>query len=218
LHINKTIAKTAGIRMFNPLYKIMEENNISAIDLNKNHNAHNYWQNFDNNTFIFTVIRNPFERTIAEYIYFSNYDENGIRKHSLGRDEECPTYSKESLFDWINNKHIVNYQSKIISGNNIDKLNINFSRINLSIKAEQIKNNENYIRNKILLNFNIDYSFSHYPQDFEHAYNPIHNKVYEIIAENQEIKELINSLNKIDWQIYNQCSNIFSDSSLNTDS
>jgi hypothetical protein len=218
LHIDKTIAKTAGIRMFDPMYPIMEKNGIKALELNKSHKDHNYWQEFDENTFIFCVLKNPITKAISDFSWFANYGEDGLRTHNLGRDSQCPFYTKDNLFDWLDKKHIPNYQSKIISDWNINNLNKNFSRIDLVIRAEQIKGNENKIRNLIFNKLGIDYNFLHYPPDFETTFMSFENSISNLINNDIEIFKKIEKINQEDLKIYNQASDIFSINSFNTES
>lgn len=200
LHIDKTIAKTAGIRLFDPLYPIMEQHGINAISLNKDHKSHNYWQDFNQDTFIFSVVRDPVLRTLSEFSWWANYGDNGVRTHSAGRDRDCPFYTEKNLLNWIHTKHIKNYQYSII-GNNIN-------RINMLVKAENIKENENKLRNNILSKLGITHEFPYYPPDFENGFMPVENTIALILQNNPEILETIKEFNQKDINIYNQASRI----------
>lgn len=203
--------------MFYDLYDILEFNNVLAFELNSDHKNHNLWRNFDSETFIFSVIRDPISRTISDFCYWANYGDNGIRTHNKGRDSECPFYTKENMLYWLESKHIENYQSKIISNNNFDFLEKNMSRINMLLRAEEIQNNENLIGGKILKHFNISHNFKYYPPDFEPFFMPPDGSVNDIIINNKEIIEIIKEKNQKDLWLYNQASSIFSDNSLNTE-
>lgn len=198
LHLDKTIAKTAGIRLFDPMYKIMEENGIAAVELNSDHFKHNKWKDFDENTFIFSVLRNPVSRTLSEFSWWANYGDNNTRTHNYGRDSECPAYTKEILLDWIYNIHTPNYQSKTIEGN--------INRINMVVRAEDIRGNENTIRDTIMSSLGIKHSFQHYPSDFENVFMQTENKLNDIVNENPKILDEIRQLNHCDYELYSQAS------------
>lgn len=193
--------------MFDPLYKVIEDNGILAIELNDTHDMHNYWRDFDNETFIFSVIREPVFRTISEFSYWANYGDDGVRTHNLGRDNECPFYTKEILLDWLNNKYIKNYQSMIISNNDLSNLENNVSRINMLLRAEYIRENENKVREKILKKLGISHSFSHYPPDFERVFMPQDGNLNNLVND-AEIIELIKQYNEKDIWLYSQASGI----------
>ena len=218
LHMDKITAKTAGVRLFDPMYPIMEKNGIMAIDLNKDHKSHNHWKDLGSRTFIFSCVRDPLNRTISDFCYWANYGDDGKRTHGYGRDSECPHYTKENLETWLENKHIKNYQSKIISNGNMDNIKTNLSRINLLIRAEEIRNNENTIRNKIFKELGISHSFDYYPPDFEQVFMPADGEINNIINENPDIVKKIREYNKEDFWLYSQAPSILFDSSKNTES
>lgn len=201
LHIDKTIARTAEIRMFYQLYKVIEDFGVSAVNLNTPHKNHNQWKDFDEKTFIFSIIRDPVSRTISDFCWWANYGENNIRTHFESRDWNCPFYNKKILTDWIETKHIPNYQSSIISNN--------ISRINMLVKAEYIINNENKLRENILNKMGISYSFPYYAPDSEHVFMPHTKSLDDMLINNPSILEKIKNLNKKDLLLYNQASNIF---------
>jgi len=218
LHLDKITAKTAGVRMFDPMYRIMEENSVSALDLNKSHKTHNYWQSFDSNTFIFCILRDPIIRTISDFCYWANYGDDRIRTHTKGRDHECPSYTKENLLNLLEVKHVKNYQYKTISNNNTLSINENLSRINMLVRAEDIRGNENLLRQLILKKLGIDYTFNYYPPDFENVFMPPDGKIINILNDNPEIFDIIKEYNQDDIWLYSQASGIFMLNSENTES
>jgi hypothetical protein len=218
LHLDKITAKTAGVRMFDPMYHIMEQNNISALDLNKSHQSHNHWKSFDINTFIFCILRDPIIRTISDFCYWANYGDDGIRTHLKGRDYECPSYTKENLLNWLEAKHVKNYQYKTISDNNPLNINENLSRINMLVRAEDIRGNENLLRESILKKLGIDHTFNYYPPDFENVFMPPNGEIINILHNNPEIFDIIKEYNQDDTWLYSQASSILLLNSENTES
>lgn len=196
LHLDKVTAKTAGIRLFDPLYKVIEDHGISAVELNKSHSSHNYWQDFDEDTFIFCVVRDPILRALSEFSWWANYGDDGKRTHSAGRDRECPFYTEENLFKWIETKHLGDYQHRII-GNRLP-------RINMAVRAEGIQHNENKLREKILKELGISHQFSYYPPDFEEAFMPMEKAIYEIINNNSNVVSLLREKNKKDIELHSK--------------
>lgn len=201
LHINKNTAKTLGIRLFDPLYQVLENNGISAIELNKDHASHNHWREFNDNTYIFCTVREPIERTMSEFYWWVNYGDNGQRTHNFGRDRQCPYYTKENFLFWIENKYIKNYQSTIIKNN--------VSRINMLVKTEYIKNNENKLLNNILKDLGIYHKFDYYPPDYEHVFMQPEKSLYDMLAEDEYILNKIKEYNTMDIDLYSQASFIF---------
>jgi hypothetical protein len=198
LHLDKITAKTAGIRMFNSLYNVIENNGISAIELNKTHMDHNHWKDFDPNTFILCLVRDPVWRTLSDFVWWSNYGDVGIRTHNKNRDRDCPTLTIENLLAWLNTKHVKNYQSRII-GNNI-------LRINMLLRVEGLKGNENKFRNNLLNSLGISYKFSYYPPDYEQTFMPIEDPFLNLINNNLEILEIIKKYNQEDIELYSHAS------------
>ena len=198
LHLDKVTAKTAGIRMFNSLYTVIENNGISAIELNKTHYSHNQWKDFDSNTFILCLVRDPVWRTVSDFIWWCNYGDNGIRTHEKSRDRDCPTLTIENFLIWLETKHIKNYQSKIIGSNR--------SRINMLLRVEGLKGNENKFRKSVLDSLGISHEFPHYPVDFEYAFMPVEDPFLSLINNNVEILNTIKEYNQEDVELYSHAS------------
>jgi len=200
LHLDRVTAKTAGVRLFDPLYKVIEDNGVASLELNKNHKSHNHWKDFDSQTFILCVVREPIYKAISDFSWWANYGDNGVRTHQKGRDNECPKYTKEDLIYWLENVHVKNCQSKAI-GQNVP-------RINMLIKAENIQGNENKFREAVLNSLGISHVFEYYPPDFEQVFMPIDSVLNTILNDNPEIKETIRSYNQEDIELYAQASTI----------
>ena len=200
LHLDKITAKTAGVMMFDGLYKAIEEKGISAISLNKNHADHNHWKDFDSQTFILCLVRDPVWRTLSDFVWWSNYGGNGVRTHGKGRDRDCPTLTIENLLVWLDTKHVRNYQSQTI-GNNL-------SRINMLLRVEGLQGNENKFRNKVLSALEISHEFPYYPQDYEQTFMPIEDPFLSLINSNKEILDTIKEYNKKDIELYSYASTI----------
>lgn len=210
LHLDKVTAKTAGIRMFNSLYTVIENNGISAIELNNSHSSHNQWKDFDSNTFILCLVRDPVWRTVSDFIWWANYGDSGKRTYTTGRDRDCPFLTIENLLIWLETKHIKNYQSGIIGNNR--------SRINMLLRVEGLKGNENKFRKTILDSLGISHEFPHYPVDYEYAFMPIEDPFLSLINNNLEILDTIKEYNQKDIELYSHASIISSDNCLITDS
>jgi hypothetical protein len=200
LHLDKVTAKTAGIRLFDPMYKIMELHGVSAVELNKDHKSHNHWRDFGDDTFIFCVVRNPVLRTMSEFSWWANYGDNGIRTHNEWRDSYCPFYTEENFVQWLKTKHVKNYQSGVIG----DRV----GRINLLVRNEGIRYNENRLRETILGALGIDHRFDHYPPDFEDGFMPADKKLLDVVNNSASILKLIEEYNQEDINIYRQASEI----------
>lgn len=200
LHLDKITAKTAGIRLFDGLYGAIEKNGISAEALNKSHGDHNYWKDFDQKTFILCLVRDPVWRTLSDFAWWSNYGDDGVRTHGMGRDRDCPNLTIENLLVWLETKHVRNYQSKTI-GDNI-------SRINMLLRVEGLHGNENKFRNKVLSALGISYEFPYYPQDYEQIFMPIEDPFLSLIHKDKEIFNIIKEYNKDDMDLYSYASTI----------
>lgn len=210
LHLDKVTAKTAGIRMFNSLYTVIEDNGISAIELNKSHSSHNKWKDFDSNTFILCLVRDPVWRTISDFVWWANYGDDGKRTHSAGRDRDCPFLTIENFSIWLKTKHVKNYQSQVIKDN--------VSRINMLFRVEGLKGNENKFRKNIINALDIFHEFPHYPADFEEAFMPVEDPFLSLINNNLQILDTIKEYNQKDIELYSYASIISSDNCLITDS
>lgn len=190
-----------GIRLFDPLYKIMEEHGVTALKLNKDHDSHNRWRDFDEKTFILCLVRNPQQRSISEFSHWANYGDDGQRTHRNGRDRDCPHYTKEKFIYWLENKHIENYQSGVIGDN--------LGRINKLMRVEGLRGNENDFRKRLLKELGISHEFSFYPPDYEGAFMPPEKRLNDLFNENPEFLSLLAEKNEKDAELYSQASMAF---------
>lgn len=221
LHINKTTSKTLGVRMMKQLYNILETNGVQAKSINASHGDHNYWRDFDEDTFVFSTVRQPFYFAISQFCHFVNYGVDGKRTHSNGRDRECPFFTTDKFRTWTTEYMVPNYQAKIISGwgckyideqINENYLLENLKRINLLVKTENIQNNENKIRNMILQQLGIEHEFVHYPTDYENVFMPFGDfskQMNPLIEKNPDCVKIINTKNKYDEMVYASAMSIF---------
>ena len=135
-HIDKTLGAMTAPHLIDPLYQIMEDNGIKAFENNLFHNLHNKWKDFDSNTYIFSVFRDPVSRVISEYAQESNYDINGTRK-DMGtlREWQSPYFSLDGFKEWYKDYDRNNYQFNLLSnGSGDSEIAIkNFNRINFKI-------------------------------------------------------------------------------------
>jgi hypothetical protein len=200
LHLDKVTAKTAGIRMFNSLYTVIEDNGISAIELNKTHSSHNQWKDFDSNTFILCLVRDPIQRTLSDFAWWANYGDSGERTHTAGRDRDCPSYTRENFLNWIKTKHIKNYQSEVIKDN--------VSRINMLVRVEGLKGNENKFRKNILDCLGISHEFPYYPEDYEDAFMQTQDHLQNLVDNNTDLLDIIKEYNQKDIELYSHASTI----------
>jgi hypothetical protein len=204
-HIDKTIGKTMGVHMMDPLYPIMEDHGIKSKHLNINHEAHNYWQDFKENTYIYSTFRDPVERFVSEFLYTTNYTKNGYRKWSGGKDQSSPFANLESFKKWMKEDAIFNYQAKILSSSTFDNdlIKERIKRIDLVIKTESLENNEKNIQNKILNDLKINYNLPYFNKDYELTFyeEATKNFIYNFLNNNLLIGE-IQEKNSIDYEIY----------------
>lgn len=207
-HIDKTIGRLMGIHMMDPLYPIMEDHGIKSKQLNIDHEAHNYWQNFEKNTYIYATFRDPVERFVSDFVYTVNYEINGYRKWSPGngdRDKFSPFMNLNYFKDWMNNSAIFNYQSRVLSSNTLDNdiIKERISKINLFIKTESLENNEKNIQEKILKDLNINYKLSDFNRDYEITfYEEMTKNFINDFLDNSLLINEVRNRNSIDCEIY----------------
>lgn len=209
MHIDKTLGSMVAPHLLDPLYNIMEENGIAAVKYNSSHTLHNMWQDFDEDTYIYTAIRDPFSRVLSDYTYSSNYELNGNRKY-MGtlREWQSPYISFDGFVSWYDKYNDNNYQSKIISSNTLDSqvLRNNFNRINFKTTTDFVKGNGDFIRNKILSDLGISYKFNKYNYDHEvNFYSEFNFPIMNIINEKPDIIEKIRKNNFLDQALYEAC-------------
>jgi hypothetical protein len=171
-HMDKTIGRLTGIHMFDPLYRVMNRYGIDT-EINSEHSRHNLWLDMPDSTYMFSTIRDPFHRTIAEFCYSSLYSDLGYRQIMEGaRDNKSNLLTAEKLQIWLDEKFIPNHQYKIFSSNTFDeKLVLNrINRVNFLIQTESFNNNEADIQNKILKDLGISEKMPKYNKDLEYSF------------------------------------------------
>jgi len=157
LHLDKTISINIDASWMTALYQVLERNGIN-VDLNKQHYNHNFWREFDDETYIFSVIRDPAARACSDFCHLMLYDDFNLFKgkedlytlrHDLNR-------TPENLQHWLDTIHTPNYQTRAICENNVSVLQERLDRINLLVKTEDFgKDNQLNLFNKILSDFGI---------------------------------------------------------------
>lgn len=208
-HIDKTLGSMVAPHLLDPLYNIMEENGISAIENNASHELHNFWQDFDEDTYIYSCFRDPYSRIISEYTYSSNYDINGFRK-DIGnlREWQSPHVSLDGFISWYKEYDNNNYQAKVLSGGDLssDAMRKNFNRINFKTTTDFIKGNAEYVRSKILSDLGITHKFNRYNPDHEiNFYSEFNGPLIDSLNNRQDIQKMIIENNYLDKTLYDSC-------------
>lgn len=204
LHLDKTVGKLFSVHTMNPLYEIMEQNNINAFEKNATHDRHNYWQDFNDSTYVFCAIREPVQRLISIFCYEMIYNEYGVRKWNGWRDWMCPDINLDNFKYWIEKSNTNNYQHNILTKNGTIDINYSLSRINLLIKTDQILNNELAIQNKILSDLGINKTRDIFNREFEQEFHdePGKNFLRDHLIGTDYHKQLV-EMNRLDYEIYN---------------
>lgn len=211
LHIDKTVGRTFHSNIIQPMYKDMEYNNINTA-LNKKHYDHNYWRDFDDKTYIFSVLRNPMERAISDFVYTMTYDSFGELRPMVPGDpiQRVDKILRLDLFEfWLYSIHVSNFQSRVLhyGMSNIRKhiIEKNLSRINLVVKTESLnKVNQLKLKNKIITDLNLSHTVSVascYPETmwyWAERYGDFYKKVLE-----SSLYKKLEEMNHIDLEIWN---------------
>jgi len=214
LHLNKTINASVDLNIMHSLYKVMDRHSIHT-SLNLNHNDHNMWRNFEDTTYIFSVFRNPVDRTLADFTYSHIFDDFHIRKISSNGvhvdDNLMP--SVEEFEKWLYTIHTPNYQSRALHNGLVnvspDLISNRVKRINLLVRDNAFNQDskQKLLTNKILSDIGIKENIKT-PWVPEHLFAQRHagafyyNKIIGTSLE-QEIKKL----NWVDVNLYENDSN-----------
>lgn len=180
---------------------------------------HSGWNNIDDDTYLYTTIRNPIERLVSHYVFYNvdiwHENPEDIKNQLLNK-------LKSSELDYL-----CNYQSKIICSEDTDleektdnyfeydfsKLDERINRINFKIKTNEISSlNVTKIYNDSCAWLGIE------PFQKE----PINISIKQNVFTNQKSKEVLQLLsqddidyliemNNVDWNLYNT----FSSDSIN---
>lgn len=188
----------------------MELNGVAALELNKDHKNHNHWKDFGDDTFIFCIVRDPVARTIAEFAWWANYGTDNVRTHNEWRDIHCPFYTEEKFLFWLENEYVKNYQTSVV-GNNAN-------RINMLIRNESIRGNEDALRQSILKQLGIKHRFEYYPPDMEGGFMDPDSRLLKVVEDSLTIQKLLQEYNQKDMALYAQASDAWVNNSSVTDS
>lgn len=212
LNIPKTTNVSFDINIMHNLYKIMNRHGIDT-SANLRFYDHNSWDNFDDQTYVFSIFRDPVERTLAEFANIRVFDAFGRRKSDSGvHVDDTLDLNLEDLETWISKFYTTDFQTKtLFNGMSPPMAAIpeKIKRINLFVDCAVIsdQNKQNLMANKILSDLGIEERI-HTPwvptYRFEHGYSvDIHfNHVKDTFME-----ERIRKLNFLDCLIYDNKSN-----------
>ena len=214
LHLNKTINASVDLNIMHGLYRVMNRHSIDT-SLNLNHNDHNIWRNFDNTTYIFSIFRNPVDRTLADFTYSYIFDDFNIRKISPNGvhvdDNLMP--SLDEFERWLHTTHTPNYQSRVLHNGlaNVspDLILNKVKRINLLVKDNIFNEDhkQNLLANKILFDLGIDENIKT-PWIPEHLFAQRHAGAFyydKIVG--TSLEQQIKNINHVDVALYENDSN-----------
>ena len=113
LNIPKTINVSLDINIMQNLYKILNKHGIDTSSNLKFHD-HNTWNNFDDDTYVFSIFRDPVDRTLAEFTNRRIFDDFGKRKSDSGvHVDDTLDLSLEELDIWLTKFYTADFQSNI---------------------------------------------------------------------------------------------------------
>jgi len=196
------------------LYKVMNRHGIDT-SLNINHHDHNMWRDLEENAFIFSIFRNPVDRTLADFTYSYIFDQFNTRKiYPSGvhvDDNLIP--SIDDFEKWLHTSHTPNYQSRALhSGlNNVSyELILNRAkRINLLVRDNLFngQDRQNLVANTILSNIGINETIKT-PWIPEHLFAQRYaGAFYFDKIRGTSLEKEIKMLNSIDMSIYENDNN-----------
>jgi len=219
LHIPKTSGRFCKENVVVPLLKTFTKNKISF----QLFPSHANWDTsyIDNNTYIFSIFRDPIKRMVSHYCHDIVLDNEGKRKIPVGKAKEI---NRDLFLSWVqeNEIYLTDFQAKniLLEDNKMNheiKSFFNFKltkeeknnvikkikKINLFIRAVNLNKNDCLLlQNKILLDFNL------YPRlenieffDNQEFYNQDSSNLFKTL--NNEDILYLNSLNSFDLEIYN---------------
>jgi hypothetical protein len=208
-HIDKTLGAMTAPHLIDPLYNIMEDNGISALNNNASHQDHNKWKDHGDDTYIFSVFINPISRIISEYAYESNYNEYGTRRH-MGelREWQSPYVSLDGFKSWYKDYGKNNYQTAVLSSGtgNLDIAKKNFDRINFKVTTDLAHARPTLVRRKIFFDLGINHLFSKYNKDGEkNFYSEFVGPISSQIHSDRALINLIQNNNSFDQMLYDLC-------------
>ncbi len=189
--------------------------NRNGIDTSANlrFNDHNSWNNFDDQTYVFSIFRDPVDRTLAEFTNRRVFDDFGKRKSDSGvHVDDTLDLNLEDLDIWLTKFYTSDFQTKtLFNGFNppVEAIPEKIKRINLFIDDDQIltQDGQQMMANRILSDLGIKESI-HTPfvphVRFQHGYalDFAFDKVRGSHLENK-----IKRMNYLDCLIYENKSN-----------
>jgi hypothetical protein len=161
LNIPKTIGVSVDINIMQNLYKILNKHGVDTSS-NLRFHDHNTWDDFDDDTYVFSIFRDPVDRTLAEFTNLRIFDAFGKRKSDSGvHVDDTLDLNLEDLDLWLTKFYTPDFQTKtLFNGLNppIRALAQKIKRINLFIDDVQIfgQVGQNLMVNKILSDFGIE--------------------------------------------------------------
>jgi hypothetical protein len=170
--------------------------------------SHGGWSEVDQDTYIYTSIRNPIDRTISHYVYYRPY----LISETI---EETKEKILESLFK-PENEYINNYQSKFLSSTAFNMregidfdydfllLNDRIERFNFIVKEDDLSDNyatEIYKQSCEWLNIIPSQTKIIYSEEQQNLFKNVTSKEIIDSLTNKE-KNIILDFNEKDWEVY----------------
>lgn len=212
LNIPKTTNVSIDINIMQNLYKIMNKHGIDTSS-NLRFHDHNTWDNFDDQTYVFSIFRDPVDRTLAEFANLRVFDAFGKRKVDSGvHVDDTLDLNLQDLEIWLNKFYTPDFQVKTLFNGLHPPMHViqdKIKRINLFIDCAEISDQEkqNLMANKILSDLGIEERI-HTPwiptYRFEHGYAL---DIYFNHVRDTPMEQKIKDLNFLDCHIYNNKSN-----------
>jgi Sulfotransferase family len=222
LHIPKSAGRYVYHCALAPMESIIVENNI-RIDVHHTSgaNAHQMWCKvlIDDFTYIISSFRDPVERLVSHYCHVMTLNKMGLKI----ADKEVKPISKELFLEWVeeNKNPQADFQAKnfllettqtlttfdfkalftdvVVTEKDIKA---KLKRTNLLIRSEDLtEENTKKLRQKILLDLNIDADISDIPIPINPYFtNELSAEIYKQLTEDEKAK--LYALNPLDTKIY----------------
>jgi hypothetical protein len=200
------------INIMQNLYKIMNRHGIDT-SANLRFHDHNSWDYFDDQTYVFSIFRDPVDRTLAEFTNLRVFDAFGKRKSDSGvHVDDTLDLNLQDLDLWLTKFYTADFQTKtLFNGMNppIDAIPEKIKRINLFLDDHQIihQDGQNLMANRILSDLGIEERI-HTPYiphvRFEHGYAL---DFYFDKVRGSSLEHKIKKMNYLDCLIYDNKSN-----------
>jgi hypothetical protein len=208
LHIPKNGGRYIIYNVLDPIREQLEQNNIEILNLKKFDHS-NWHSKIDDQTYVISVLREPFSQIISLYVHEKTTDIRGRLLTNKDFILSKKKFYKEIIFD----KNYQNFQSKSFIRNEfggfglrgpktiVDKelLEKRINRVNLLLNNKDLKQNAIKIQQKIFLDLGID-GLTKIAKVSGLFYNP-HSEYFYDQFSNLE-KDFIAKYNKIDNTLY----------------